>query len=129
MILDDLEQIERNDPADMLGHIDRLPDQVEAAWQLGQSLDLRPEFSQADLIVICGMGGSAIGGSLLAALAAPQCRVPILVNRDYELPAFVRGRRCLVLGSSFSGGTEETLAAFEAAAARGTQLLAITRGG
>ena len=129
MNLDDVEQIKRNDPADMLGHIDRLPDQVEAAWRLGQALEVRPEFAQAELIVVCGMGGSAIGGSLVAALAAPECRVPILVNRDYDLPAYVNGRRCLVIGSSFSGGTEETLAAFEAAAGRGAQLLAITRGG
>ena len=129
MILDDVDQFKRNDPQNMLGHIDGLPDQIEAAWRLGQSAEIRDSFVQAELIVICGMGGSAIGGSLLAALAAPECRAPIVVNRDYDLPAFVAGPRCLVIGSSFSGGTEETLAAFEAAAARKTQLMAITRGG
>jgi glucose/mannose-6-phosphate isomerase len=129
MNLDDVDQFKRNDPQNMLGHIDGLPDQIEAAWALGQSAEIRDSFAQAELIVICGMGGSAIGGSLLAALAAPECRAPIVVNRDYDLPAFAAGPKCLVIGSSFSGGTEETLAAFEAAAARNTQLLAITRGG
>lgn len=129
MNLDDLEQFRRTDPAGMLGHIDRLPDQIEAAWDLGQRLEARDSFARAETIVICGMGGSAIGGSLLAALAAPECRAPIVVHRDYELPAFVTGQKCLVIGSSFSGNTEETLVAFEAADARGAQLLAITRGG
>jgi glucose/mannose-6-phosphate isomerase len=129
MNLDDLDYFKQIDTANMLGHIDRLPDQIEAAWALGQQLELRAGFAQAEQIVICGMGGSAIGGSLVSALAVPEGRVPIIVNRDYDLPAYVRGERCLVIGSSFSGGTEETLAAFESAAARGAQLLAITRGG
>ncbi len=129
MFLDDLDHLSRTDPQDMLVHIDRLPDQIEAAWEMGQACELRDEFAQAELIVICGMGGSAIGGSLVAALAAPECRAPILVNRDYDLPAYVQGKKCLVIGSSFSGNTEETLAGFTTAAERGTQLLAITRGG
>ena len=129
MILDDQDQFKQLDPENMRGHIDGLPGQFEAAWALGQSAEARDSFAQAEVIVICGMGGSAIGGSLLAALAAPECRAPIFVNRDYDLPAFAAGPKCLVIGSSFSGGTEETLAAFEAAAARQTQLMAITRGG
>jgi glucose/mannose-6-phosphate isomerase len=129
MLLDDLERLSKTDPQGMLVHIDRLPDQVEAAWEMGHAYELREEFAQAEAIVICGMGGSAIGGALVAALAAPECRAPIFVNRDYDLPAFAAGKKCLVIGSSFSGGTEETLAAFAQAAARGTQLLAITRGG
>jgi glucose/mannose-6-phosphate isomerase len=129
MNLDDVDQLKRTDPDNMLGHVDGLPDQIEAAWALGQSAEMRDSFAEAELIVICGMGGSAIGGSLLAALAAPECRAPIVVNRDYDLPAYVAGPKCLVIGSSFSGGTEETLTAFETAAARETQLLAITRGG
>ncbi|MBI3760442.1 MAG: bifunctional phosphoglucose/phosphomannose isomerase [Chloroflexi bacterium] len=129
MNLDDLDHFKRTDAGDMLGHIDRLPDQIEAAWELGQKMELRDSFSRAETIVVCGMGGSAMGGALLAALAAPECRIPIQILRDYELPAFVAGERYLVIGSSFSGNTEETLTAFEAAAARNTQLLAITRGG
>jgi glucose/mannose-6-phosphate isomerase len=129
MNLDDLDHFKQTDPSNMLGHIERLPDQIEAAWGLGQQLEVREAFRRAERIVICGMGGSAIGGSLVAALAAPECPVPIIVNRDYDLPAYAAGDRCLVIGSSFSGGTEETLAAFETAAGRGAMLLAITRGG
>jgi glucose/mannose-6-phosphate isomerase len=79
-------------------------------------------------IVITGMGGSAIGGSLLQAYVAGECPLPIAVLRDYELPAYV-GPKTLVIGSSHSGNTEETLAACQAAAERGARLLAITRGG
>jgi len=75
------------------------------------------------------MGGSAIGGDLLAALVAGECPCPILVQRGYELPAFVSGPETLVIGCSHSGNTEETLSAFGQARQRGTALLALTTGG
>lgn len=129
MNLDDLEYLKTIDPENMLGHIENLPTQVETAWALGQTLPLPASFERVNKVVICGMGGSAIGGSLAQALVAPECRVPVFVIRDYELPAFVGGPDCLVIASSYSGNTEETLTAFEAAAQRRAQLMAICTGG
>jgi glucose/mannose-6-phosphate isomerase len=130
MFLDQPDRFAAFDPQHMLGHIDALPDQLEGAWALAQSFPALPDsFKQVKLIVLTGMGGSAIGGDYLAALVEEQCPVPVLVNRGYTLPAYVQGPDVLVIASSHSGSTEETLSAFDQARARGTQLMAICTGG
>lgn len=128
MNLDDVELFRRLDPDGMLGHIDGLPDQLEQAWALGRSQPL-PGYSQVRRVVVCGMGGSAIGADLLASYAAPLSPVPMVVWRNYELPAYASGPETLVITSSHSGNTEETLTAFDRARDRGTALLAVTTGG
>jgi glucose/mannose-6-phosphate isomerase len=75
------------------------------------------------------MGGSAIGADLLAAYIAPHCPIPVVVHRNYDLPAWARGQETLAIASSHSGNTEETLSAFESALANGCCILAITTGG
>jgi glucose/mannose-6-phosphate isomerase len=116
------------DPHDMLGRIGELPQQCRNAWANVQSLELPPEYRQVNKIVVLGMGGSAIGGDLLRTLAEPECALPIVTNRDYTVPAFVNAET-LVIASSYSGNTEETLSAFEEARERGAALLAITTDG
>jgi glucose/mannose-6-phosphate isomerase len=74
------------------------------------------------------MGGSAIGGDLAAALLADELKVPMTVHRDYGLPAYV-GRDSLVIASSYSGNTEESLSSFEEAQRRGARVLVLTTGG
>ncbi|MBU0510219.1 MAG: bifunctional phosphoglucose/phosphomannose isomerase [Chloroflexi bacterium] len=128
MNLDDFSSFPKIDLQDMLAEIDGLPDQLQAAWDFGQTLSL-PEWEGISRVLIAGMGGSAIGADLLAAYAAPHCPVPIFVHRDYALPAWVRGPETLVIASSHSGNTEETLSAFEQAVANKCCLLAVTRGG
>lgn len=129
MNLDDLNTFRQIDSEDMLGHIAGLPQQCRDAWDQAQNYDLPLQPAAIRHIVIAGMGGSAIGGALLQALAAPECPIPISVVRDYDLPAFARGAETLVIGSSYSGDTEETLSAFQQAHERGCQLLALTTGG
>lgn len=126
--LDDLQALESNDPGRMLQRIAEMPAQLRAAWQQMQAFDPPPALRDVRAVVVTGMGGSAIGGSLVAALAEPECDVPIVVNRDYHLPAFV-DQHTLVVSSSYSGNTEETLAATEEALGRGAQVVAITTGG
>jgi glucose/mannose-6-phosphate isomerase len=124
--LDDLEvlQVDRSGMLDLL--LD-LPAQLQIGERLGQNADLPPA---ADMraIVVTGLGGSSISGDLLRAYLHAECRVPIVVNRQYSLPAFV-GPETLVCAVSYSGNTEETLSAFGEARARGAQLLAVTSGG
>ena len=115
----------------MLGEIDNLPAQLEKAWKLGQTQPcegLKPSqgFSR---VLISGMGGSAIGADLLAAYIAPSCPVPVMVQRDYGLPAWAHGSETLVIASSHSGNTEETLEAFNAALQNKCRLMAIATGG
>jgi glucose/mannose-6-phosphate isomerase len=128
MNLDDLDRFRNLDPKDMRGHIDGLPDQLEAAWEAGRAQAL-PSWDGIRQVVVCGMGGSAIGADLVAAHLAPAATVPIAVWRNYDLPAHVRGKETLVVASSHSGNTEEVLSAFEAAVQRGTRILAISTGG
>jgi glucose/mannose-6-phosphate isomerase len=128
MNLDNWTLFHQIDPDDMLGRIAELPQQCGDAWENVQSLELPPEYRQINKIVVLGMGGSAIGGDLLRVLAEPECALPIATNRDYTVPAFVNAAT-LVIASSYSGNTEETLAALEEARERDAALLAITTGG
>lgn len=128
MNLDDLDLIHKLDAQNMLGEIDNLPAQLEKAWELGQASE-PPGTSGLSRVLISGMGGSAIGADLVAAYVAPTCRVPLVVHRDYGLPAWARGAETLVIASSHSGDTEETLDSFEAALAAGCTLLALCTGG
>lgn len=127
MNLNDLEQMKQLDPENMIGHIDGLPDQLAAAWALGQSQPL-PEWQDVKHIVVAGMGGSAIGADLLAAYGEPQLKASLTTHRDYGLPAWVSADT-LVVCSSHSGNTEETLAAYEAAKAAGSKILVVCTGG
>jgi glucose/mannose-6-phosphate isomerase len=124
--LDDLEvlQVDRSGMLDLL--LD-LPAQLQIGERLGQSADLPPA-TDVRAIVVTGLGGSSIGGDLLRSYLYAECRVPIMVNRYYDLPAFV-GPETLVCAVSYSGNTEETLSAFGEARARGARLLAVTSGG
>lgn len=79
-------------------------------------------------IVICGMGGSGIGGRIVAQWIQKTCSVPVLSVQDYSLPAFV-GKNSLVIGSSYSGNTEETLFALEDAKTKGASIIGICSGG
>lgn len=128
MNLDDTASFQKIDNLDMLAHIDGLPGQFETAWKLGSQLAL-PEFTSIERVVIAGMGGSAIGADLVAAYIAPFCPVPIQLHRNYSLPAWANSRNTLVITSSHSGNTEETLSSFEAARENGCQILAISTGG
>ena len=116
------------DRQNYLAEIENLPSQLENAFQRGLSLNL-PPWQSIKNVLIAGMGGSAIGADLLAAYAAPLCPVPITVQRGYSLPAWAHGPGTLVVASSHSGNTEETLAAFEQAQTAGCRILALCTGG
>jgi glucose/mannose-6-phosphate isomerase len=75
------------------------------------------------------MGGSAIGADLLNAFAVPHLRVPVLIHRNYDLPGWASGPETLVIASSHSGDTEETLSAFERGRSSGCRLMALSTGG
>jgi glucose/mannose-6-phosphate isomerase len=128
MNLDDLEAFKKIDSQNMLAEIDNLPEQLSKAYQLGLSQKL-PAWDGIRTVLVTGMGGSAIGADLLAAYVADSCPVPLYVLRDYNLPAWAKGPETLVVGSSHSGDTEETLSSFEQALQRGCRCLAITTGG
>ena len=116
------------DPSSMRERIAGLAGQCRRAWQQARTFSLSPQYGPVDRVVLLGMGGSAIGGDLLASLPTLEDSLPIQVCRDYVLPPGV-GPRTLAIASSYSGNTEETLSAFEEAVARGARVMAVTSGG
>lgn len=126
--LDDPQTYERLDPTGMRRRIGDLPVQCEAAWRRGVTFRLPRDYRRPDHLVVLGMGGSAIGGDLLRALAALESPAPVVVVRGYHLPPIVT-RRSLVVACSYSGATEETLSAFQEALTIPCRKLAITTGG
>ncbi|MDH5505739.1 MAG: bifunctional phosphoglucose/phosphomannose isomerase [Anaerolineae bacterium] len=128
MDLNNTERFRQLDPENMIGHINDLPNQLAHAWELGQTLPL-PAWEGIQQVVIAGMGGSAIGGDLLLAYTQTHSRVASVLQRDYGLPGWANGPQTLVICSSHSGNTEETLAAFAAAKKQNCRILAVTTGG
>ena len=117
------------DPGDMRAAVRAFPDHLEEGWRRGAAVeDFGLEVADFDGVVLCGMGGSAIGGDLVRGIVEPTAPVPFAVNRGYDLPGWV-GEGTLVIASSYSGGTEETLSAFEEARDRGADLVVVTSGG
>jgi len=126
--LNNLEIYRQYDPDGMLVHLRSLPQQCRQAWKKAGKFALPTGFADIDKIVICGMGGSAIGGDLLRSLTSKLNKPQIFVNRGYDLPAFV-DPKTLVIASSYSGNTEETLSAFKQALNANCKKLAITTDG
>src|SRR5689334_15835692 len=100
MNLDDRDAFRELDSEDMRSHLDSLPDQLDSAWRHGQNLPLPASFQRVDRIVVAAMGAPALAGDLLAALFADSSNVPIIVCRDYDLPAFADGQNTLVIIAS-----------------------------
>ena len=111
----------------MLAHVRDLPAQLEAAPRLPGLADLAPPSVPIRDVLVCGMGGSAIAGDLVQPLLADG-PVSLTVWRDYGLPPWV-GPEDLVIASSYSGNTEETLAATAAALDRGCRMIGMGSGG
>jgi glucose/mannose-6-phosphate isomerase len=123
MNLDDIRAI---DPTGQLDDVLAMPDHLrDALWRVESTV-----LDAADVsgLIVCGMGGSGIGGVLARAAMGDALSKPMLVYRDYELPPWTQPDRA-VLCSSYSGETEETLAAFDAAEAVGATRYVATTGG
>ncbi len=119
--------IRQNDRSNLLDDVLALPDHLsDALWRV-ESAKLQP-FDAPGGLVVCGMGGSAIGGDLAAMAFGNRLTRPITTERGYELPSCMLPDRA-VLCSSYSGDTEETIASYEAAEALGARRIVATTGG
>jgi glucose/mannose-6-phosphate isomerase len=116
------------DSLDMFGATFALPEQIERASAVAAEVTGLPSGKGITSAVVMGMGGSGIGGDVAAAVAAPDATVPVVVSKHYECPAWV-GPDTLVMASSFSGDTEETIAAATVAAQRGARMVVMCSGG
>jgi glucose/mannose-6-phosphate isomerase len=126
--LDDAATLRRIDPEDMLGKVAEMPRQLAQARQVATAFEPDDRLRDVDAVIVLAMGGSAIGAELVAAAAGERLQVPLVVHRDYGLPAGA-GPRTLIVAASHSGETAETLSGFEEARRRELPTVAITTGG
>jgi glucose/mannose-6-phosphate isomerase len=119
--------IRASDPTGQVDDILALPEHLrDAQWRV-ESAGLRPRDSRSGLVV-AGMGGSSIGGALARAVLGDRASRPIVLARGYALPSWTEPETT-VLCASYSGNTEETLAAYDAAQAVGAHTVVVTTGG
>lgn len=122
--LDDVEAVRRIDLSNMWLMISSFPTLLKKAMELSQSMILPRDYRNVKEIVVCGMGGSAIGGDLFRDLSQRTIPLRVSVIKDYDLPRHL-DEKSLVLAVSYSGSTEETLESFRQAYERRSRIVAI----
>jgi glucose/mannose-6-phosphate isomerase len=126
--LDSRSQLTRLDRQGMLGLVADFPHQIEEAQQIGQKAAIGIAQGPFRAVMVAGMGGSAVGGDFLRCVLGDQVDIPIVTVRGYQLPRLA-GPGALVICSSYSGNTEETLALYEDARRKRARVICLTSGG
>jgi glucose/mannose-6-phosphate isomerase len=126
--LDDVMALEDKDPGGMLGAIESFPKQCSDALRLGRDLMDVPPAEDLTRVAFVGMGGSAVGGTILCSLLEEAAGMPMSVHRSYRLPSLL-GPDTLTVFTSYSGNTEETLSALDDAVYLGCKIMVLTTGG
>jgi glucose/mannose-6-phosphate isomerase len=126
-ILDQKDLLASLDPKSMKSLVETFPEHIAATAEGMQNLEISlPQ--KPSVLLVTGLGGSAIGGDLARSIAGNQMTVPMIINRDYDLPAFVNAGTTII-ACSYSGNTEETLSAYEQGRKAGSSIICITSGG
>jgi glucose/mannose-6-phosphate isomerase len=102
--------------------------QMAQALEIGKMMKLSPRHREIKNVVVAGLGGSGIGGNLVAELISKKMKLPFIVCKDYFLPHFVDDHT-LLIASSYSGNTEETLHAMEDGIKRNSKIVCVSSGG
>ncbi len=116
------------DISDMYSAIKAFPNHISESLQYMETWTPKKSYNNIQNILVLGMGGSAIGGDVVSILTQSDCNIPIIVNRSYSIPAWV-DENTLVLASSYSGNTEETLSAFNQSLGNKAQIIVLSTGG
>ena len=116
------------DKENMFSSIWDFPENLSDALELGNNIKLNQEYGKINSIVIAGMGGSAIGGDVVSILEKENINIPLTVSRGYSIPNWVN-RNTLVICSSYSGNTEETLSVLDEALTKNAIICGVTTGG
>ena len=128
--LNNLEEIKKLDPKDVYGSTGMFINQCRQIHELVEKAELPDRLLKSDpgSVVFSGMGGSAYGGHVCLSLFKDEIEIPMFLNSDYGLPKFVNSDTLVIL-TSYSGGTEETLSSMELAKSIGANKIALTTGG
>jgi glucose/mannose-6-phosphate isomerase len=120
--------IRQTDRSGMFEVLCSFDEQIKQAIDIGRDIRINEGLSDIRNIIICGLGGSAIGGDLLRSFVSGEVKIPVYINRNYFLPAFA-GENTLVIVSSYSGNTEESLSAYEDAKKKNCRIVCVSSGG
>ena len=126
--LDQPASFSQADPSGLGGRIRTLPQQCQMAWRQGMASSFPAEWASSQSITVCGMGGSAIAGDLLAGLVAAQKGPPVQVVRGFDFPFRIASQN-LIIVCSYSGDTRETVSLYQQAKAAGARIIVASGGG
>lgn len=126
--LDDIDAIKKKDPSNVLGSTGMFPDQCKQAWEESTKVQFPEEYKHVKNIVVAGMGGSRFTPKTIGALYRKKITIPYEICEDYTVPGYVNGDTLVIL-SSYSGTTEEVLAAGKDAMAKGAKIAGIMKKG
>ena len=112
----------------MNDYINEFSNHLREAIEIANNTTLSPYTKEIRNILICGLGGSGIGGTIVSDIISSKVNIPIAATKDYSIPNFVN-EHTLVIASSYSGNTEETLYALEKCQEKGAEIAVITSGG
>jgi len=104
------------------------PKHIEEAFSIAEKSTFKSPSAEIHNIIICGMGGSGIGAKIVSNWVQNEIKLPITLVTDYTLPSFASANS-LIIGSSYSGNTEETMMALEAGKALGAHIMCVCSGG
>lgn len=127
-ILDDRKTMLELDTNNGLRSIEEVGSQVKQVWEETRKLEFPKEYSKVKNVVVAGMGGSAYGTHVIQSVFKEELKIPVFLIPDYTLPQWVNSDT-LVLLSSYSGNTEETLSAAQDAFKKKAHITALTSGG
>lgn len=117
------------DSANMYRNIGMFPEQIRAGIKIGQAIDVTGIIDhRIKNIILAGMGGSAIGGDLIRSLIRNESKIPFEIHRNYGLPSYANNETLLIC-SSYSGTTEETISSYKEGVKRGCRIIVVTTGG
>ena len=118
----------RKDSGQVGASLARLGDQLRDGWEQARGFSVPSDYREVENAAVLGMGGSHLGADIVRSVWAHELPGPVTIVADYTLPAWIN-RKTLVIASSYSGGTEETLEAMKAAVKRRLPIVVITSGG
>ena len=127
-ILDDLIAQQKLDQSHVYDSVVSLPQQCRHAYQGTQNLTIPASYRKVNKMVMCGMGGSGLGARVIESACFDSLKLPLIRINNYHLPSWVDSQT-LVICSSFSGTTEETVANAKEAISKKAKWLAISAGG
>ncbi|HLD92187.1 MAG TPA: SIS domain-containing protein [Patescibacteria group bacterium] len=127
MNLDNREDIKKLDISDVLSSIESLPMQCLHAWEDASKVVVPESYKDINKIVMCGMGGSGLGARVIESVYGTELKQPLVRVNDYHLPRWV-DEKTLVICSSYSGETEETIQNLEEAISKNAKVMSIGSG-